>query len=537
MEEVQPPREWHGRRRTYDAFLMGERPLWSSEMTRQPMSTRTALAQGVSRIYGRYTPRCLACSLVAILALTACGGGGDDGAPSTVLSAGTEGFNYRMMVGSDGNDSVTGSAERTYMWGLGGNDRLVAGSLGGNLFGDSGDDVLVGRAGQDRLTGGKGDDSLYGGEAMDALRGGEGNDLLDEGAGHGDLDGGTGNDTLVGGSGPDAFAISPTSGNDVIRDFTAGPGMFDHLAIMDLRWEDLAFTDTATGVRISWTGGSVLLEGVRGSDLAQDDFMFAMAPDLPPASRAPTAPAAERPSPSTTGPAISGEARSGGLDQQSSFQGDERYRVAFGSESADSLQGTDAWDHLIGRDGNDTLTGGAGDDILEGNAGDDSLTGGAGRDKLLGGMGRDTLVGGDDEDELQGGDGEDVLDAGAGHDMIEGGKGNDTITGGTGADAFIVSPDSGHDVIVDFEATGQAQGAFDHLAFMDISPAQVTVADTPDGARVSWDMNGDGTPEGSVLLRGVSTGDLRQSDFMFVMRPGFVRGISPLGSYYIFPAD
>lgn len=507
-------------------------------MKRQLIATRTALAQCVSRVYGATTPRCIACSLIAGFALSACGGGSDnDGTQSALFSAGAEGFDYRVLVGGDGDDSVAGSAERTYLWGLRGNDRLAAGSMGGNLFGDSGDDVLVGRAGQDRLTGGRGDDRLYGGPAMDALRGGEGNDFLDEGAGHGDLDGGPGDDTLVGGPGPDAFAISPTSGDDVIKDFTAGPGMFDHLAIMDLRWEDLTFTDTTAGVRIRWTGGSVLLEGVRRSDLAQDDFMFAMTPDLPPGTRAPTSPAAERPSPSTAGPAISGEATGGGLDQRFSFLGDERYRVAFGGEGADSLEGTDAWDHLIGRDGNDTLAGGAGDDILEGNAGDDSMTGGAGRDKLLGGMGKDTLVGGDDEDELQGGDGEDVIDAGAGHDMIEGGKGNDTITGGSGADAFIVSPDSGHDVVLDFEATGEAQGAFDHIAFMDIMPGQVTVTDTADGARVSWDTNADGTAEGSVLLRGVLKANLRQSDFMFVTRPGFVGGISRVGSYFVFPAD
>lgn len=507
-------------------------------MKKQPLPSRTALAQCVSRVYGGSAARYLACSLVATVALAACGGGGDqDSTPSGLFSAGTEGFSYRMVVGGADDDAVAGSGERTYLWGLAGNDQLAAGSMGGNLFGDAGDDVLVGRAGQDRLTGGKGHDRLYGGEAMDALRGGEGNDFLDEGPGHGDLDGGPGDDTLVGGPGPDAFAISPTSGNDVIRDFTAGPGMFDHLAIMDLRWEDLTFADTAAGVRISWRGGSVVLEGVRRADLAQDDFMFAMAPDLPPGTRAPASPSAQRPSLSTAGPAVPAGAGGGGLEQRFSFEGDERYLVAFGGERADTLQGTDAWDHLIGRDGNDTLSGAGGDDILEGNADDDSLSGGAGRDKLLGGTGNDRLAGGEDEDELQGGDGDDVIDAGAGHDMIEGGKGNDTITGGTGADAFIVSPDSGHDVVLDFEATGEAQGAFDHIAFMDILPRQVTVTDTADGARVSWDTDGDGTAEGSVLLRGVPKASLRQSDFMFVVRPGFVAGISTVGSYYVFPAD
>lgn len=107
--------------------------------------------------------------------------------------------------------------------------------------------------------------------------------------------GGMGDDTLVGGLGADAFAVHPGSGDDVIRDFTAGPGIFDHLALHELRWEDLSFPGrAAAGVTIRWDGGSVRLEGVRQADPSQDDFMFAESPDLPPGSREPSGPAAER---------------------------------------------------------------------------------------------------------------------------------------------------------------------------------------------------------------------------------------------------
>ena len=470
--------------------------------------------------------------------LSACGGGGGDDRPSLEsnrFSAGSQPLSYLLALGTDGDNALVGSDERTWLWGLGGNDMLMAGSKGGTLYGDAGDDVLVGKGGPDRLMGGKGNDRLYGAGDNDMLSGGDGDDLLDEGAGHGDLDGGPGNDILIGGPGADAFAISPTSGNDVVKDFTAGPGMFDHIAVSQLRWSDLAVNDTTTGVKISWATGSILLEGVRKADLSQDDFMFQETPDLPPGARAPAGPAAERPSPSTDGPGFDGERLRGGLQTNFSFQGDERYRVVVGSNQTDQITGTDAWDHLIGKDGDDTLDGGAGDDVLEGNAGNDVLTGGPGRDWLDGGPGNDTLSGGDDNDNLMGGDGDDVLDAGPGHDMLMGGKGNDTLTGGTGADAFIVSPDSGNDVVLDFEATGAAQGAFDHVAFLDILPEQVTVTDTADGALVSWDTNGDGTAEGSIVLKGVPKADLRQSDFMFNARPGFVAGIATVGSYYIYP--
>ncbi len=503
----------------------------SNKATRAGLIARHSRAQTPNRL-----PRFALTGVMTAALLSACGGGDDSNDPSFLtFTAGADPVTYQLAIGNDAPNAIAGGDERTYSWGLGGDDRLAAGSSGGNLFGDSGADVLVGNAGADRLVGGHGGDELYGGGAGDALMGGAGNDHLDEGMGHGDLDGGMGNDTLVGGAGPDAFMVGPSSGHDTIKDFTAGPGMFDHLAIMDLRWDDLSFEDTAAGVRVSWTDGSVLIEGVRMEDLAQDDFMFAMSPDLPPGLRAPAGPTAERPTPSVKGPAVDGQRSGGGLPSNLSFQGDERYQITVGTNSNDTLRGTGAWDHLFGRDGHDTLEGGDGDDILEGNAGNDTLAGGAGRDKLDGGSGEDQLSGGEAEDEIKGGDGNDVIDAGAGHDMIEGEKGNDTIAGGTGADAFMVSPDSGDDVVLDFEAAGDAQGAFDHIAFMGILPEHVTVTDTAAGALVRWDTNGDGTAEGSVVLQGLTRADLRQSDFMFEGRPGFVAGISSVGSYFVFP--
>jgi|GEM_PF-1067312 len=463
------------------------------------------------------------------------------------FSAGAAPYDYMLVVGAVGAEHFAGTAGRDYAWGRAGQDELAGGADDDHLFGDQGSDLLVGGAGGDRLAGGMGADNLYGGTDPDALMGGAGNDFLDEGAGHGDLDGGAGDDTLVGGKGADAFMISAMSGHDVIKDFTAGPGMFDHLAIMDLNWNDLSFSDTVQGVKISWQGGSVLLEGVAKHDLAQDDFMFAEMPQLPPSAREATAPTAERASPSSDGPTIEGRVSGGSVvdlvgdallahEQQVffSFQGDEKYAVQVGTLSADGLNGSDELDHLFGRDGADALTGLGGDDVLQGDAGNDHLDGGAGQDDLDGGDGEDTLIGGDGADELGGGAGVDVLQAGAGHDMIDGGMGDDQIWGGTGADAFMVMPDSGNDKVFDFEAKGAAQGAFDHIAFIDILPNQVKVANTADGALISWDINGDGAADGSVTLVGVPVADLRQSDFMFNEGPAFIVGVSTEGSNFIF---
>ncbi|PWS34362.1 calcium-binding protein [Falsiroseomonas bella] len=459
----------------------------------------------------------------------------DDASPPFAIRVPAAHHEYRLLLDGDEPGRIAGTEARDHVWGQGGDDAIGGGAEDDVIDGGGGNDLLSGNDGMDHLHGGDGADTIYGGAMADMLFGGSGDDVLDEGAGHSGLDGGPGNDTLIGGAGPDAFMVDPESGDDVIRDFTAGPGMFDHLALRDLRWEDLGFEDAATGVRVFWDGGSVLLEGVRMADLAQDDFMFADSPDLPSASRDATAPTGEAPTPSQAGPEIEGDDIAtrnigpGGVTL--AVDGGE---AMIGRARADELVGGEGNDHVIGRNGDDALAGGGGDDILQGDIGRDTLDGGDGMDRLDGGDGADSLAGGAMADELMGGDGDDVLDEGGGHGMLEGGTGNDTMTGGTGADAFIVTPDSGHDVITDLEVTGLAEGAFDHLALRDIRPDEVSVSDSDEGALVSWDTDGDGTDEGSALLLGVARADLRQSDFMFIEEPGFVAGISADGSDYIF---
>lgn len=213
---------------------------------------------------------------------------------------------YRLALGLDESDSIAGTSARDHGWGLGGADAIGGGAGQDVLSGGAGRDLLSGNDGMDLLRGGNGADTFYGGAEADMLFGGAGNDYLDEGAGHSGLEGGPGDDTLVGGQGPDAFVVDRTSGEDTILDFTAGPGTFDHIALRELRWENLTVEDTTSGARISWDGGSVLLVGVAKAELAQDDFMFAGSPDLPPASRNPVGPAAERGSPSDPGPEITG---------------------------------------------------------------------------------------------------------------------------------------------------------------------------------------------------------------------------------------
>jgi len=325
----------------------------------------------------------------------------DDGAAVVRFGGGAE--RYRLSIGTQASEELGGSRDADHAWGGIGDDSLGGGEGNDALRGGAGADLLSAGAGEDMLRGGEGDDTLFGAVEDDMLHGEEGADLLDEGMGHGGLEGGLGADTLIGGAGPDAFVVDRESGDDVIVDFTAGPGMFDHLALRDLRWEDLAFVDDADGVRVSWQGGSVQLISVGMEDLAQDDFMFAESPDLPPAVRQPDGPAPERETPSTYGPEI--RAGDGRVDRPNPA-GEELAvddgSAIIGRNGRDTPVGGEGDDHLFGRGGRDLLWGGAGNDVLQGDNGRDTLTGEAGMDRLDGGRGDDLLIGGAMADELNG---------------------------------------------------------------------------------------------------------------------------------------
>lgn len=443
---------------------------------------------------------------------------------------------YTLFVGSPKSDTFGGTHLKDIAIGRPGDDRLTGGSNQDELIGNPGNDWLDGGAAEDHLVGGPGNDVLIGGGGGDTLMGGDGNDQLDEGAGHGDLEGGAGNDRLTGGVGADAFTISPDSGNDVITDFQGGPSMFDHLAIMGLQPEDLRVTDTAQGALISWDtaegSGSVLLQGFPAGSLAGDDFMFTddrhwvtgvsadghleavhyeknEETDLP-----------------HTGPLAESAPNPGGDTRGQYEQTVNGYHVKVGTNGADIFQGRDGNDIYLGLGGNDRLFGAAGDDHLAGDAGNDTLDGGDGQDDLRGGLGTDQIYGGAEADMLMGEAGDDYLNAGAGHDMVDGGMGNDILDGGDGADAFIVSTTSGYDVVVGgFDA---GPGAFDHIAFLDLGPQDVTVEDAANpafhqdghsGVLVSW-------ASGAIFIEGISESQMAQDDFMFNadmgMQGGFV---------------
>ncbi|HVT89624.1 MAG TPA: carboxypeptidase regulatory-like domain-containing protein [Tepidisphaeraceae bacterium] len=103
-----------------------------------------------------------------------------------------------VISGSDGNDYINTSQ---------------AGTIPETIYGDAGNDTLIGGAGSDLIYGYLGNDRIYGGSGNDVLFGEKGNDSLFGQDGNDILDGDTGADLMMGGLGNDTADYSSRSGN------------------------------------------------------------------------------------------------------------------------------------------------------------------------------------------------------------------------------------------------------------------------------------------------------------------------------------
>ena len=133
----------------------------------------------------------------------------------------------------------------------------------------------------------------------------------------------------------------------------------------------------------------------------------------------------------------------------------------------------------------DTVFGGAGDDYFDG------FDGG----RLVGGAGNDLVVNYFTLGRMRGGTGDDTL---------QGGSDRDVMTGGSGADMFLFRVGQGRDVVKDF-----TQGA-DKLVMVNFaaSIADLTIIQQGSDTKISFGP-------GSVLLKGVDSATLSDSDFVF----------------------
>ena len=146
------------------------------------------------------------------LDLSACGlpGGGDGGGGGEGEGGGggggaADGANRcqgqkATLVGSKGDDKMTGTDDADVIIGLGGDDRIDGGG---------GDDVICAKGGDDRIAGGAGGDTVRAGGGKDRTGGAGGADTLRGGGRPDRISGGGGADTLVGGGGRDRLNGGP----------------------------------------------------------------------------------------------------------------------------------------------------------------------------------------------------------------------------------------------------------------------------------------------------------------------------------------
>ena len=109
------------------------------------------------------------------------------------------------VTGTEGDDKLTGTAEKDYIYGYGGADIISGLDAGDQIRGGNGDDTIHGDKGNDRIRGGSGNDMIFGDDGNDVLIAGRGDDTLT---------GGPGKDTFNCGEGIDKVTDASTADND-----------------------------------------------------------------------------------------------------------------------------------------------------------------------------------------------------------------------------------------------------------------------------------------------------------------------------------
>jgi Ca2+-binding RTX toxin-like protein len=237
----------------------------------------------------------------------------------------------QTLIGGPADDPLIGSAGNDRMSGLDGSDVLIGKEGNDWMSGGRGHDVLFGGSGADTMLGGADNDIYYVDNAgdvvvegknagMDEVRssirytlganvedlvlngavdgtgnklanhitGSDGANALSGGIGLDVLEGGRGDDILTGGRDSDTFVFKPNFGHDTVADFkaaqsfsTIGPDhdvlLFDHSIFADAASLFAHSLDTADGVLVTAdTGDSVLLKDTTLGKLQAhpEDFHF-----------------------------------------------------------------------------------------------------------------------------------------------------------------------------------------------------------------------------------------------------------------------
>jgi Ca2+-binding RTX toxin-like protein len=384
------------------------------------------------------------------------------------------------------------------IFGRGGNDHLSLDEANGampkaQMFGEGGNDTLIGGAGPDILDGGDNNDTITGRE---------------------------GNDFLYGGNGDDTFLWNPGDGNDVFE----GQGGTDTVVVnganigesMDLSADGPRFRfvrnianvlldgDGVERVQINTLGGA---DTIVVNELTSTDVKNVTVDLTGPNGGGDTAADAVTINGTQTNDTV---AISGSAGKITTIGLSAVVRI-IGAESANDTLTFNALaqadvvnaSSLVSNMVKLTINGGLGNDMLIGSEGPDVLNGGDGDDMLFGGGGDDTFVWnpGDDNDTLEGQAGFDTL-------LFNGSSIAETIgISANGArlrftrDVANVVMDSGGVEGVLYNALGGA----DLITINDLTGTDVTEVNLALGASIG-SITGDGQAD-SVVINGTGTSD------------------------------
>jgi Ca2+-binding RTX toxin-like protein len=242
------------------------------------------------------------------------------------------------IVGTDGNDTLDGTAGPDVIAGLSGNDTIQGVGAGDAICGDGGDDVLVGGGGADRIGGGDGFDIVIGEAGDDNLDGGAGEDIV----------------AFIGA--PSAEIVSLESGLAVGGDGSDSLSGFED--IWGTHYDDVLRGDDSNNGFVGYGGDDDMSGGGGDNDGVSYDATGGVVANLTGGT------ARHYPDPAQT--------ISPGFDH---LQGIESL---IGSPEEDVLTGNDVRNGLDGEGGNDQIFGRGGDDVITAGPGDDSISGGSG---------------------------------------------------------------------------------------------------------------------------------------------------------------